>query len=240
MPTRINKYLADLGVASRRAIDELIAQRRIAVNGRILEQPGYQVEPTDVIAVDSKPVSLLTPHKRYILLNKPTDCITTSSDTHGRNTVVDYIDIQERIFPVGRLDRNTTGVLLLTNDGELANALMHPRYSVEKVYRAYLDKPFTKNDRQRFESGVMLDEKRTAPCSTKFFRGNKKDILVTLHEGRNRQIHRMFQSFGYSVLRLDRISYAGLTVGEMQRGEWRELTVTELNKLKERVSRRVG
>jgi len=228
---RINKYLASLGIASRRAVDALIASRRISVNGALLDEAGYQVQSTDIIAIDGKKISSVRPNYRYLLLNKPLDCITTSSDTHGRNTVMDYIDIKERVFPIGRLDRNTTGVLLLTNDGDFANKLMHPRYSVEKVYHAYLDKPLTKKDRQQFEAGTMLDNKKTAPCSARFFRGNKRDIIITLHEGRNRQIHRMFQSLGYSVQKLDRISYAGLTIGALRRGEWRELTKSEMQLL---------
>ncbi|MBI2484135.1 rRNA pseudouridine synthase [Candidatus Uhrbacteria bacterium] len=233
MPIRINKYLADRGIASRRAIDALIIQRRVTVNGSVLDQPGYQVKPPDVVAVDGKRVTRPVPHRRYIVLNKPLNCITTSSDARGRSTVLDYIDIGERVFPIGRLDKQTTGVLLLTNDGELANTLMHPRYSVEKIYRAYLDKPFTKKDRHCFESGIMLDHKKTASCGARYYQGNKRDIIVTLHEGRNRQIHRMFQSLGYSVLRLDRTSYAGLTAGVLQRGEWRELTVNEINGIKQ-------
>ncbi|MBI4250392.1 rRNA pseudouridine synthase [Candidatus Uhrbacteria bacterium] len=231
MAVRINKYLASLGIASRRAVDSLIAARRISVNGHVLDQAGYQVQPADVIAIDGKKISSTHPRHRYLLFNKPLDCITTRSDTHGRNTVLDYIDIKERIFPIGRLDRNTTGVLLLTNDGELANKLMHPRHGVGKAYRAYLDKSFTKKDRQHFESGIMLDDRKTASCSAQFFRGSKRDIIVTLHEGRNRQIHRMFQSLGYSVQRLDRISYAGLTAKGLQRGEWRELTKSEIQLL---------
>lgn len=232
MQARINKFLADRGIASRRAVDELIAQRRIAVNGVILEQPGTKVSEKDSITVDGKRVETRSRALVYVLLNKPLDCITTVSDTHGRKTVLDYVKTSERVFPIGRLDKDTTGVLLLTNDGDLANTLMHPRYSVEKVYRVGLDKPLTERDKKRFEAGIMLDDKKTAPCQAQYFRNEKKDILVTLHEGRNRQIRRMFSTLGYEVKTLDRTSYAGLIAGRLKRGEWRYLTAREIACLK--------
>ncbi|MDP2631098.1 MAG: pseudouridine synthase [Candidatus Uhrbacteria bacterium] len=234
METRINKFLADRGIASRRAIDELIAQKRIAVNGAILEQPGVKVSETDVVTVDGKQIEEKMHTHEYVLFNKPADCITTASDTHGRKTVLDYVKIDVRVFPVGRLDKNTTGVLLLTNDGDLANMLMHPRYSVEKVYRVGLDKLFTERDRKRFEGGIMLDDKKTAPCKAQYFHNEKRDIFVTLHEGRNRQIRRMFNALGYAVEKLDRTSYAGLTAGRLKRGEWRYLTKKEVDMLRKR------
>lgn len=232
MEIRINKFLADRGIASRRAVDELIAQRRIAVNGIILERPGAKISETDSVAIDGKRVETRLRAFVYVLFNKPVDCITTVSDTHGRKTVLDYVKTGERIFPIGRLDKDTTGVLLLTNDGDLANTLMHPRYSVEKVYRVGLDKPFTERDKKRFEGGIMLDDKKTAPCQAQYFRNEKKDILVTLHEGRNRQIRRMFSTLGYEVKTLDRTSYAGLVAGRLKRGEWRYLTEREIGSLK--------
>lgn len=230
---RINKFLAEQGVASRRAIDAMIGAGRITVNDVRLTKPGYLVQEGDRIAIDGKEIKRERLKEWVtILLNKPSGCITTASDTHGRKTVLDYVHVKERIFPVGRLDKDTTGVLLLTNDGELANTLMHPRHSVEKVYRAHLDKPFISPDKRRFESGIMLDGKKTASCKTRFFQNNPRDVIITLHEGRNRQIHRMFQTLGYTVQALDRISYAGLTVGRLKQGEWRNLVKKEISFLR--------
>ncbi|MBI4599306.1 rRNA pseudouridine synthase [Candidatus Uhrbacteria bacterium] len=243
MQIRINKFLADKGIASRRAIDAMIADGRITVNGGRLEKPGYLVQKGDRITIDGKAVSAEQKKEYvYILLNKPAGCITTSKDTHGRKTVLDYVKIRKRIFPIGRLDKDTTGVLPLTNDGDLANALMHPRHEVEKVYRAYVNKPFSAADKKRFESGIMLDNRsarggsalggKTAPCTTRFFRNNRRDVIITIHEGRNRQIHRMFNALGVTVERLDRMSYAGLTVGRLKQGEWRHLSPQEIKHIK--------
>lgn len=234
MPSRINKFLAEHGVASRRAVDEMIVHGRIAINGSRIEKPGYIVKEGDSISIDGKAVSAETRRARiYILLNKPAGCITTSKDTHGRKTIFDYVKVKERIFPVGRLDKDTTGVLLLTNDGELANALMHPRHGVEKVYRAELNKPFAVSDKKLFEKGILLDNKKTARCATRFFHNNKRDVIITLHEGRNRQIHRMFNILGYMVQKLNRISYAGMNAGQLKQGEWRYLSNKEINSLRE-------
>lgn len=233
MQTRINKFLAERGIASRRAIDEMITKGRITVNGTRLNKLGYLVQKRDRIAIDGKEIT--SEEKKefvYILLNKPAGCITTSKDTHWRKTVFDYVTIKERIFPIGRLDKDTTGVLLLTNDGDLANALMHPRHEVEKVYRAYLNKPFSAADKKRFESGIMLDDRKTTTCTTCFFHNNRRDVIITLHEGRNRQIHRMFNTLGYLVGTLDRISYAGLTAQGLAPGQWRLLSKKEMSNLK--------
>lgn len=211
----------------------LIAEKRITVNGVPLDKPGIKVSEADVIAIDGKKISTRSKKNVYILLNKPADCITSASDTHGRETVLDYVQVKERIFPIGRLDKDTTGALLLTNDGELANLLMHPRYSVEKVYRAHLDKSFADKDKKKFESGIFLDGKKTAPCETRFFGNGARDIFVTLHEGRNRQIHRMFGALHYGVEKLDRVSYAGLDAGSLKRGEWRHLTEKEIEALRD-------
>jgi len=240
MKIRINKFLGERGIASRRAIDELIVQKRITVNGLTLDTPGMKVSETDVITIDEKRIATTRPVPVTILLNKPDDCITTSKDTHGRKTVLNYIKIKERVFPIGRLDRNTTGVLLLTNDGELTHLLMHPSHESEKVYRASLDKPLSEKDKKRFEAGIMLDDKKTAPCQTKYFRDDKKDVIVTLHEGRNRQIHRMFNALGYAAEKLDRISYAGLDAGSLKRGEWRYLTDKEVSQLRGTEPRSIG
>lgn len=210
----------------------MVAEGRITVNGTRLAKPGYLVQAGDSIAIDGKAVSAKHNEHLYILLNKPVGCITTVKDTHERKTVIDYVKVKERIFPIGRLDKDTTGVLLLTNDGELANALMHPLHGVEKVYRAVLNKPIVSADKKRFESGIMLDGKKTTACRTRFFHNNPRDVIITLHEGRNRQIHRMFQALGYRVEKLERISYAGLTVGRLKHGEWRHLAQQEVRRIK--------
>lgn len=233
MRVRINKYLADHGIASRRAIDALIARKKISVNGVVLDKPGMKVGEDDVIEIDGKHIGSIAKKKYvYIILNKPAGCITTSSDPQGRKTVLDYVRCGTRIFPVGRLDKDTTGILLLTNDGELANKLMHPKYSVEKIYQAFLEKPLAAKDKKTFESGIMLDGKVTACCTVGYVKGDRKNVLVTLHEGMNRQIHRMFKALGYRVEQLERIRYAGLTARGLARGEWQHLTTKEIDTLK--------
>ncbi len=231
MEIRINKFLADHGIASRRAIDAWIADKRIAVNGIPLEKPGAKVKSSDIITLDGKRIIVETKKHITILLNKPTDCITTTRDTHGRKTVLDYVKVRARVFPIGRLDKNTTGVLLLTNDGDLSNMLMHPRYAIEKIYRAYLDKPLDSRHKKEFGTGVVLDGKKTAPCTVCIVHGNKRDACVTLHEGKNRQIHRMFAALGYSVQKLERTRYAGLSAEGLQPGEWRYLEKKEVDQL---------
>jgi len=229
---RINKFLASNGIASRRAIDAYIQKGRIAVNGNVLTKPGYQVQEADVIVLDGKKISQKKKEFAYILFNKPTDCITTNKDTHDRKTVLDFINISARIFPIGRLDKDTTGALLLTNDGELAHTLMHPRYGVEKVYQVQLDKQLVYRDKKILEQGVMLDKKKTVPCDIRIEKNNARIATVILHEGINRQIRRMFDAFHYTVQTLDRVAYAGLTVKGLTRGEWRYLTEKEVSMLK--------
>lgn len=231
MEIRINKFLADQGIASRRAIDKFISEKRITVNGTVIE-PGFKVKENDRIAIDGKIVPIETKKYVYILLNKPPCCITTSRDTHGRKTVLDYVKIDTRVFPIGRLDKDTTGVLILTNDGDLANALMHPRQGVEKVYQAYLDRPLEDTDKKTFENGILLDDIVTAPCTTRFLGNTRRDVVVTLHEGRNRQIHRMFGSLGYVVQKLDRVRYLDLEAGSLTQGQWRYLSNKEIERLK--------
>ncbi len=241
MDVRINKFLADHGIASRRAIDTLISKKRIRVNGVILSKPGYIVHESDRITVDGKEIIKKQKKNVYILFNKPSDCVTTVKDTHGRKTVLDYIQSDVRVFPIGRLDKDTTGVLILTNDGECAHTLMHPRYSVEKIYRAHIHKALGDEDKKLFEDGIVLKEQsarggpafggKTAPCKTSFFKKNRRDVVITLHEGKNRQIHRMFGALGYAVEKLERIRYAGLDAGDLKQGEWRHLTKKEAESL---------
>jgi 23S rRNA pseudouridine2605 synthase len=192
---------------------------------------GMQVSPQDTVAVDGKSIS----HKRrsaYLLFNKPKDCITTAKDERGRRTVLEIVNYHDRVFPVGRLDRNSTGVLLFTNDGELAHRLMHPRYGVEKTYYVVLDTPITRAHAKEIEQGVPLDGENIAPCKIEINPADKTELAVTMHEGRNRQVRRMFEELGYLVTKLDRILYAGLTARGIKRGEWRALTRVELSHLK--------
>ncbi|MEN3037801.1 MAG: pseudouridine synthase [Candidatus Kryptonium sp.] len=230
---RLNKYLAMCGVASRRKADELIQQGRVAVNGQIVTQLGVKINPQkDKVTVDGKPIKY-EEKLVYIVLNKPKDCITTVKDEKGRRTVIDLVKVKYRIFPVGRLDRNTTGVLLLTNDGELAYRLMHPKYKVEKAYKVEIDKPIKPEDIEKLKHGIMLDGRKTEACDVYILpNSQRKEIGITIHEGRYRQIRRMFERLGYKVKKLHRVSFGGITVSGMKRGEWRYLTEKEIKKLK--------
>jgi len=233
---RLNKYLAMCGIASRRKADELIQQGRVAVNGEVITQLGIKIDPRkDKVTVDGKPVK---PEEKfvYIVLNKPKDCITTVKDEKGRRTVLDLVKVKQRIFPVGRLDRNTTGVLLLTNDGELAYRLMHPKYKIEKAYKVEIDKPIKPEDIEKLKRGIMLDGRKTEACDIYILPdSDRKELGITIHEGRYRQIRRMFERLGYKVRKLHRVSFGGITVSGMKRGEWRYLTEKEIRKLKKLV-----
>lgn len=230
---RLNKYLAMCGVASRRKADELIQQGRVEVNGKVVTQLGLKINPQkDKVTVDGKPAK---PEEKlvYIVINKPKDCITTIRDEKGRRTVLDLVKVKQRIFPVGRLDRNTTGVLLLTNDGELAYRLMHPKYKVEKAYKVEIDKPIKPEDIEKLKHGIMLDGRKTEACDVYILpNSDRKEIGITIHEGRYRQIRRMFERLGYKVKKLHRVSFGGITVSGMKRGEWRYLTKNEVKRLK--------
>ncbi len=230
---RLNKYLAMCGVASRRKADELIQQGRVEVNGKVVTQLGLKINPQkDKVTVDGK---LVKPEEKlvYIVINKPKDCITTVRDEKGRRTVLDLVKVKQRIFPVGRLDRNTTGVLLLTNDGELAYRLMHPKYKVEEAYKVEIDKPIKPEDIEKLKSGIMLDGRKTEACDVYILpNSDRKEIGITIHEGRYRQIRRMFERLGYKVRKLHRVSFGGITVSGMKRGEWRYLTESEIKRLK--------
>lgn len=230
---RLNKYLAEAGVASRRKADEIIYEGRVSVNGIIVTELGIQINPTkDKIYVDGKQIVILD-KKVYIVFNKPKDCITTLHDERGRQTIMDYVRVRERVFPVGRLDRDTTGVLLLTNDGELAHALMHPKFEVKKAYKVTLDKPLAKDAAQKIISGIRLSDGKTGPAEIYYIPGGKNKIIgIMIHEGRNRQIHRMFEAIGYSVEKLDRVSYAGISYEGLGRGRWRYLSKKEMDNLK--------
>jgi len=231
---RLNRYLAMAGVGSRRVCDQYIVQGRVKVNGRVISTLGSRVDPRkDVVEFDNQRVRPME-YFIYILMNKPLRTVTTVKDEKGRRTVIDLLGIPERLFPVGRLDYLTTGALLITNDGELAYYLTHPRFEVKKRYRVLLDKMIRPIDLHRFQRGIDLDGRLTAPCRAEELRriDNRSYLEVELHEGRNRQIRRMFETLGYGVEELHRIEFAGLRVSDLKPGEWRELTPREVKRLK--------
>jgi 23S rRNA pseudouridine2605 synthase len=232
---RLNAYLARAGVASRRRADDLIREGRVVVNG----EPGElitRVRSGDVVEVDGAPVAAQA--LAHVLLNKPPGVVTTASDPHGRPTVVDLVDHPVRVVPVGRLDADTTGVLLLTNDGQLAHRLAHPRYGVAKVYEAEVEGEPGEEALAALRTGVELDDGTTAPAEARLLRtGGASSVLeLTLHEGRKHQVKRMCDAVGHPVLQLHRSRYAGLGLGELEPGEWRELTAAEVKALREAAS----
>lgn len=233
---RLNRYIANAGICSRREADELILAGVVTVNGKAVEEMGYQVKPTDEVRYNGQ---LLSREKKvYLLLNKPKDAITTFEDPEGRRTVMQLFgnELGERIYPVGRLDRNTTGVLLFTNDGDVAQRLMHPKYEMTKVYKATLDKTFKGEDLWQLQNGIELEDGFIKPDALAIpDPKNKNEVGVEIHSGKNRIIHRMFEHLGYKVDKLDRALYGGLTKGKLKRGEWRHLTEKEVNTLKRMV-----
>ncbi len=230
---RINKYLAMCGIASRRAADQLVLEGKVSVNGRIADEPGLKVDPrNDEVIVEGRRLARLEEKKVYILFNKPKNVITTIHDERDRQQILDFIDVRERIFPVGRLDRKTTGLLLLTNDGELAHKLMHPSSQVRKEYLAALDTKFPGAMLQKLTGGMRLKDtgEKVSPCRAKLL-DDGMSVLLSLHEGKNHQVRRMFETLGFDVRRLDRVAYAGLTPGDLRRGEWRYLSRKEVDQL---------
>ena len=223
---RLNAYLARAGVASRRGADELIKAGRVTVNGE-QGQLNTFVEPHDRVAVDGEPVA--AQELRYVLLHKPAGTVTTARDPQGRPTVVELVDVPERVVPVGRLDADTTGALLLTNDGPLAHRLAHPRYEVEKVYVADVDGEPDAAALQALAEGVELEDGLTAPATVRCLAPSR--IELVLHEGRNRQVRRMLEAVGHPVSRLHRSVYAGLTLEGLEPGAWRELEPSEVERL---------
>jgi len=225
---RLNAYLARAGIASRRGSDDLIKQGRVKIN----DEPGQlntYVHPGDRVEVDGQPVA--PQQLTYVLLNKPAGTVTTASDPQGRPTVVQLVDeVPERIVPVGRLDADTTGALLLTNDGALAHRLAHPRYGVEKVYEADVDGQPSAEAIQRLETGIELDDGVTAPAQARVLQPSR--IELTLHEGRKHQVKRMCLAIGHPVRRLHRARYAGLTLEGLEPGQWRELEPSEVKRLR--------
>ncbi|MGE5480403.1 MAG: pseudouridine synthase [Chloroflexota bacterium] len=234
-PVRLNKFLAEAGVSSRRKADELITSGVVKVNGKVVTELGTKVTRSDSITVSGDPIRENV-QQIYILLNKPKDYITTTSDEKDRKTVLDIVRKQTRIFPVGRLDRNTTGALLLTNDGELAHRLTHPSFHVERVYIARLDKPLMLEDAKRISEGVELEDGKTSPCEVLVHPAEPDKVTLSLHEGRNREVKRIFETLGYDVKQLDRKFFAGLSASGMKRGEYRHLTAKEVRELRKLVN----
>jgi 23S rRNA pseudouridine2605 synthase len=230
----LNKYIAHCGICARREAAELVKEGKVKVNDKVVTEPGYKLGPSDVVKYGGK---TLYPARNlvYILLNKPKDTITTASDTHGRKTVLDLVAkaTRERIYPVGRLDRNTTGVLLLTNDGELTQKLSHPSNEVRKTYEAKLDKPLAKADFDRILAGVTLEDGPVPVDALGYADANDKSVIgIELHSGKNRVVRRLFESLGYDVTGLDRVMFANLTKKNVERGKWRHLTEKEVRLLK--------
>lgn len=231
--TRLNKFIANAGICSRREADNLIKQGLITVNGEVVTEMGYKLQPTDTVKYAGQ--TLKGEALRYVLLNKPKDHITTSKDPQNRKTVMHLVAKagKERIYPVGRLDRNTTGVLLFTNDGELAKKLSHPKYGYKKIYHAQLDKNMKAGDMDKLLKGVELEDGLAQADAIAYVSGaSKKEIGIEIHSGKNRIVRRMFAHLGYLVVKLDRVYFAGLTKKDLSRGAWRHLTEKEVNMLK--------
>jgi len=232
-PVRLNKFLANAGICSRREADEYIQAGVISVNGEIVTEMGIKVLLTDKVMFHDQAVR--SERKVYLLLNKPKDCVTTSEDTHDRLTVLDLVKnaCSERIYPVGRLDRNTTGVLLLTNDGDLASKLTHPKYEKKKIYHVTLDKPLEREDYDAVLAGVTLDEDVIKADALEFVKeGDLKQVGIEIHSGQNRVVRRIFEKLGYKIIRLDRVFFAGLTKKNLPRGKYRFLSEREVGMLK--------
>ena len=232
-PIRLNKFLANAGVCSRREADEFIQAGVVTVNGQVVTELGTKVLRTDEIRFHDSPVNI--EKKVYVLLNKPKDYVTTSDDPQQRKTVMDLVKdaCPERIYPVGRLDRNTTGVLLLTNDGDLASKLTHPKYLKKKIYHVYLDHNVTAHDLQQIAEGITLEDGEIHADDVQYASPtDKKQVGIEIHSGRNRIVRRIFESLGYKVTKLDRVQFAGLTKKNLRRGVWRYLTEEEVDRLR--------
>ncbi len=230
----LNKYMAHCGVCSRRDAVELINTEKVKVNGTIVKEPGYKVQRTDEVFYNGKKL-FVTKNLVYILLNKPKDYITTTDDPQGRKTVLQLIKqaTTERVYPIGRLDRNTSGVLLLTNDGDLTQKLSHPSYEIKKIYEVKLDKPLTKADFDKIVKGLKLEDGEIEVDSLAYADSKDKSIIgIELHSGRNRIVRRIFEHLGYDVKGLDRVMYANLTKKNVERSKWRFLSEKEIRLLK--------
>ena len=232
-PIRLNKYLANASVCSRREADEYIQAGAVSVNGEVVTELGTKVLRSDEVKFRDQIVKI--EKKVYILLNKPKDYVTTSDDPQQRKTVMDLVKgaCPERIYPVGRLDRNTTGVLLLTNDGDLASKLTHPKFLKKKVYHVFLDKPVTAHDLQQISDGIELEDGEVHADAIDYASDtDKSQVGIEIHSGKNRIVRRIFENLGYRVVKLDRVQFAGLTKKNLRRGDWRFLTEKEVDMLR--------
>lgn len=232
---RLQKFIAECGIASRRNAEKIIESGRVTVNGELVDYMGCVVDPQkDVVEIDGMVVEPEN-KKYYIVLNKPKNYVTTVSDDLGRPTVMQLVsDINARIYPVGRLDFDTTGLLIMTNDGEFANLLTHPKHVVNKTYIARIDKPLDENQLDRLRKGIDLDGALTAPSKAENIKRPQKgfEVKITIHEGKNRQVRRMLDAVGANVMSLKRISVGSLTLGNLPEGKWRRLSDAEINKLR--------
>ncbi|RYG03634.1 MAG: rRNA pseudouridine synthase [Chitinophagaceae bacterium] len=230
----LNKFIAHAGICSRRDAADVVKSGKVSVNGKVITEPGHKVTGSDDIKVQGKKISAAK-SLVYILLNKPKDHITTTEDPEGRKTVMDIVKkaTSERVYPIGRLDRNTTGVLLLTNDGELAQKLSHPSYEVKKIYEVTLDKPLLKKDFDQLLGGINLEDGLITPDSLAYADSRDKSVIgIEIHSGKNRIVRRIFEKLGYDVRNLDRVMYANLTKKNVERGKWRFLQEKEVRLLK--------
>jgi 23S rRNA pseudouridine2605 synthase len=228
---RLNKYLADAGISSRRKADDLIKNGVVRINRKVVTDLSTRVNLEDFVTVNGDPVNA-EKHLIYILLNKPKDIITTSHDEKNRKTVMDIVKPRERIYPVGRLDRNTTGLLLLTNDGELTNRVLHPSYQIQRTYNIGLNKELKFSHAEEIVKGIEIDVGTTAPCEIMIDPKDHKQLSITLIEGKNREVRKIFEKFGYDVRKLDRKYFGNLSTAGMKRGQFRHLTRKETMELK--------
>lgn len=230
---RLQKRIAEQSDYSRRKAEELIIEGKVSVNGKIIQELGYKVTDKDKIEIEG--VALNTNEKKYFILNKPEKCVSTVSDDKGRKTVIDFIKTKAKVYPIGRLDYDTTGILLLTNDGDFANLLMHPSSNIEKVYSAKIDGIMTLADIKELKQGVVIDGYKTKECRVKVRKVNNKSntsiIEIGINEGRNHQVKKMFKALGFNVLKLDRIRYGILTIENLKRGESKELSKKDVSRV---------
>lgn len=227
---RLNRFVAHCGIASRRKCDEFIKDGLVKVNGKLILEPGYRVKNTDKVTFKGKKISPVK-NMVYIIMNKPKNVITTTNDEKGRKTVIDIVasKVKERVYPIGRLDRNTTGLLLLTNDGDLAMKLSHPSYEVKKIYHVELDKDVSMDHISQIRKGLKLEDGLAPVDKVSHLKGKEKNhVGIEIHIGRNRIVRRIFESLGYLVIKLDRVYYAGLTKKDLPRGWFRELSEKEV------------
>ncbi len=229
---RLNKYIAASGICSRRDADDLIKKGLVKVNGTTITEMGFKLSRHENVTLKGKPI--IPEKKVYIVLNKPKDTVSTVKDPHANRTVLDLVNHKtgERIYPVGRLDRNTTGVLLLTNDGELTKKLTHPSYNKKKIYHVVLNKAISKGELSRIVSGIELSDGMINADAISYVNDSKKEVGIELHSGKNRIVRRIFEHLGYEIEKLDRVYFAGLTKKNISRGKWRYLTQKEINSLK--------